>query len=87
VKCKTIPKTPWIEIIFHLCDTKRVEDENHFLLKCPMYTQIKSQFQNICYNIDIPNLLTHQNYGDLGMFILNPFKHTNTKENQATLLY
>jgi len=26
-----IPKTPWHERIFHLCDTKNVEDENHFL--------------------------------------------------------
>jgi hypothetical protein len=30
-----IPKTPWHEGICHLCDTKRVEYENHFLLECP----------------------------------------------------
>jgi hypothetical protein len=29
----TIPKTPWQERICHLCDTKRVEDEKHFLLE------------------------------------------------------
>jgi hypothetical protein len=65
------------ERICHLCDTKRVEDENHFLLECLMYTHIKSQFQNICYNIDLPNLLTHQNYGDLGMLLLKLFEHIN----------
>jgi hypothetical protein len=58
----TIPKTSWVKRICHLCDTKRVEDENHFLLECPMYTHIRSQFQNICYNTNLPNLLTHQNY-------------------------
>jgi hypothetical protein len=56
-RCWTIPKTPWDARICHLCDTKRVEDENHFLLECPMYTQIRSQFQNICHNI---NLLSSQ---------------------------
>jgi hypothetical protein len=35
-----IPKTPWQERICHLCDTKRVEDEKHFLLECHVYTQI-----------------------------------------------
>jgi hypothetical protein len=53
------PKLP------HLCDTYRVEDENHFLLECPAYTQIRSQFQNICHNADLLDLLSHQNYGDL----------------------
>ena len=48
-----IPKIPWQERICHLCDTKRVEDEKHFLLECPMYTQIISQFQNICHNTNL----------------------------------
>jgi hypothetical protein len=67
----TIPKMLWVKRICHLCDTKKVEDENHFLLDCPTYTHIKSQFQNICYNTNLPNLFTHQNYGDLGMLFLN----------------
>jgi hypothetical protein len=75
--CWTIPKTPWDERICHLCDTKRVEDENHFLLECPMYTQIRSQFQNIYHNTDLPNLLSHQNYGDLGTLLLKLFEHRN----------
>jgi hypothetical protein len=33
--CWTIPKTSWDERICHLCDTKKVEDEKHFLLECP----------------------------------------------------
>jgi hypothetical protein len=40
----TIPKTPWNERVSHLCDTKKVEDEKHFLLDCPAYTQISSHF-------------------------------------------
>jgi hypothetical protein len=59
-----IPKMFWVERIHHLCDTKRVEDENHFFLEYHAYTHIISQFQNIYHNTDLPNLLTHQNYGD-----------------------
>jgi hypothetical protein len=55
-----IPKTPLDERICHLFDTKRVEYEEHFLLECTTYTQIKSQFQNICHNVHLPNLLSHQ---------------------------
>ena len=29
-----VPKTSWDEIIFPLCDTKRVEYENCFLVEC-----------------------------------------------------
>jgi hypothetical protein len=38
----TIPKTLWNKRIYHICDTKRVEDEKHFLLDCTAYTQIRS---------------------------------------------
>jgi hypothetical protein len=69
----TIPKTPWDERIYHICDMKRVEYEKHFLLECPSYTHIRSQFQMICHTIDLPNLFTQQNYGDLGMLLLNTF--------------
>jgi hypothetical protein len=34
----SIPKTPWDERVCHICDTKKVEDEKHFLLDCPAYT-------------------------------------------------
>jgi hypothetical protein len=43
----TTPKTPWDERICHLCDIKRVEHEKHFILDCPVYTHIRSQFKNI----------------------------------------
>jgi hypothetical protein len=69
----TIPKRQWHERICHLRDTQRVEDEKQFLLECPVYTKIRCQFQNICHNIDLPNLLSHQNYSNLGMF----FEHRN----------
>ena len=28
----TVPKTPWLERIFHLYKNRNIEDENHFLL-------------------------------------------------------
>ena len=39
-----VPKTPWVERIFYLCENMNIEDENHFLLECPTYTHIRSQF-------------------------------------------
>jgi hypothetical protein len=54
----------------HLCDTKKVEDEKHFILDCPTYTHIRSQFQNICHTTNIPNLLIQQNYNYKNVDIL-----------------
>jgi hypothetical protein len=68
---------PWDERVCHLCDTKKVEDEKHFLLDCPAYTHIRSHFQNICHTTNLPNLLTQQNYGDLGKLLLMLFEHIN----------
>jgi hypothetical protein len=65
----TIPKTTWDERIYHLCDNKRVEDEKNLLLVCLSYTQIRSKFKNIFHNMDLPNLLSHQNYGDFGTLL------------------
>ena len=53
-----VPKTPWVEMISHLCENMNIEDENHFLLECPAYTHIRSQFHNLCCNTDLPSLLT-----------------------------
>jgi hypothetical protein len=57
----------------HICDTKKVEDEKHFLLDCPAYTHIRSHFQNIDHTTNLPNLLTQQKYGDLGKLLLMLF--------------
>ena len=73
----TIPKTPWAERIFHLCETMSVEDENHFLLDCPAYTHIRSRFPNLCYNTNLPTLLTSQNYSELGTLLVLLFEHRN----------
>ena len=67
--CWPIPKTSWDERVCHLCDTKKVEDENHFLLDCPTYTHTRSHFQNIDHTTNLPNLLTQQKYGDLGKLL------------------
>ena len=54
----TVPKTPWVERIRHLCENRNIEDKNHFLLEFPAYTHIKSRFHNLCCNTDLPSLLT-----------------------------
>ena len=58
----SIPKMPLDERVCHLCDTKKVEDEKHFLLDCPSYTHTRSHFQNICHTTNHPNHLTQQKY-------------------------
>ena len=57
----TIPKTSWVERIFHLCETMSVEDANHFLLDFPTYTHIRSQFPNLFpsfLRLDRPKLVS-----------------------------
>jgi hypothetical protein len=76
----SIPKMSWNERVCHLCDTKKVEDEKHFLLDClayGSYTHIRSHFQNICHTTNLPNLLTQQKYGDLGKLLLMFLEHRN----------
>jgi hypothetical protein len=73
----SIPKMPWDERVCHLCDTKKVEYEKHFLLDCPAYTHIRSHFQNIYHTTNLPNILTQQKYGDLGKLLLMFFEHRN----------
>ena len=52
-----VPKTPWVERICHLCENMNIEDENNFLLECPAYTHIRSQFHNLCCNTYFPCIL------------------------------
>jgi hypothetical protein len=73
----SIPKTSLDERVCHLCNTKKVEDEKHFLLDCPAYSHIRSHFQNICHTTNLSNLLTQQKYGDLGNILLILFEHRN----------
>ena len=60
-----VPKTPWVERIFHLFENMKFEDEKHFLLEFSPYTDIRSQFYNLCCNTDLHSLLTCQNYSEL----------------------
>jgi hypothetical protein len=73
----SITKTPWDERVCHLCDTNKVEVENHFLLNCPAYTHIRSHFQNIFHTTNLSNILTQQKYGDLGNILLMIFEQRN----------
>lgn len=57
MRCWEIHKAPCDEKNCHLCDTKKVEDEIHFLLDAHAYAHIRSQFKNIFNNIDLHNLL------------------------------
>jgi hypothetical protein len=43
IGCWTIPKILWDERIYHIYDTKRVEDEKHFHLEYTTYTQLRSK--------------------------------------------
>ena len=61
--------------------SKRVEDGNIFLVECLMYTHIIFQFQNIYYDTYLPNMLTHHNYGDLGILVLKTNYHINCWES------
>ena len=79
----TVPKTPWVERICHLCESKNIEDENRFLLECPAYTHIRSQFHNLCCNTEIPSLLACQNYSKLGTLLSKLFEHRNITLKQT----
>jgi len=82
---KVAPKKLWRQIlnrktkerICHLYETLSVEDESHFLLEYPMYTHIRLQFHNLCYNTYLPNLLTCQNYGELRTLLSKLIEHRN----------
>ena len=71
--CWSIPTTPWSKRVFHLCGSMSVEDENHFLLEFPAYTHNRSDFHSIFYNTNLYNLLTFQNYSELGNLLGNIF--------------
>ena len=73
----SIPKTPWKERVCHLCASMSVDDQNHFLLKCLTYTHIRFEFHSICYNTNLYNLISCQNYNEVGKLLSNNFKHRN----------
>ena len=78
-----VPKTPWMERIYHLCENMNIDNENHFLLECPAYNHIRAQFHNLCCNTDLPSLLRCQNYNELGRLLSKLFEHRNTILNQT----
>jgi hypothetical protein len=68
----TIPKTLWDEKIVNFVILIRW-GMKIFSLRMPHVQHIKSQFQNIFHDINVSNLLTHQNYGGLGNILSIPF--------------
>ena len=83
----SIPKMPWDETVFSLYNTKKVEDEKHFMLYFRAYTHIRSHFQNIDHTTNPPDLLTQQKYGDLGKFLLMFFEHKNKILKNQVITY
>ena len=77
-----VPKTPWVEGICHLCENMNIEDENHFLLECLAYTHIISQFHNLSYNTNLPNILNWESYGDLEKLLSKLFEYKNKFYNK-----
>ena len=73
----SIHKTPWNDRVCHICDTKKVYDEKHFILDCPALTHIRSQFSNICHTSNLLDLLSQPNYSELGALISLLFDHRN----------
>ena len=63
------PKTPWDDRIFQIWDTKKVEDEKHFLLDCLTLSHIWSQFTNICHTSNLLDLLSQPIYSNLGVLL------------------
>ena len=66
------PGTPGIQanVRFCLCcRTERVEDEFHFLMVCPIYTQLRNQLFNVAKSVllDFVNnhKITHELYSNL----------------------
>ena len=57
------PKMCWVERTCHLYESMSVEDENHLLLEFIAYTQIRSQFQNLCFNTDLSKPSSSLNIG------------------------
>ena len=71
----SIHKTPWAEKVFHLCDSMIIKDEVHSLLEFLSYTHISSKSHIIFYNTNLYNLLTCQNYSDLGKLLASFFNN------------
>ena len=47
------------------------------LKDCLAYTHIRSKFHSICYNTNLYNFLTCQNYSELGKILGKIFEHMN----------
>ena len=71
------PKTPWEDKICQICDTKKAEDEKHFLLDCPTLNHIRSQFPIINHTSNFLDFLSQPNYNNLGMLLSLLLDHIN----------
>ena len=69
----TNPKTPREERICILCTERAIEDEVHFLVNCPVYTNLKDYYQ-INANLCVPDLLNMDDQYTLGKYLLSAFE-------------
>ncbi len=65
----TNPKTPREDRLCQLCDQQVIEDEEHFLLNCPVYTDLRSHHQMDFYTV--PDILNMENQNQLAQYLLS----------------
>ncbi len=68
----TNPKTPREERLCVFCNEGAIEDEGHFLLKCPIYTNLRDHYQ---INFDnVPDFLNMDDQFQLAKYLLSAFE-------------
>ena len=66
-----------------LPESMSIKDENHSLLECLAYTHIRSKFYSIFHITNLYNLLTCQNYNELGKLLAKLFEYRNKILNET----
>ena len=69
---QTNPKTPRENRLCQLCNEEVIEDEEHFLLNCPVYTDLRNHHQMDSHNIS--DVLNMENQYQLAQYLLSAFE-------------
>ena len=68
----TNPKTPREDRLCELCDEQVIEDEEHFLMKCSVFTHLRDHYQMNFNNIS--DILNMENQYQLAQYLLSAFE-------------
>ena len=68
----TNPKTPRENRLCRLCDGRDVEDEGHFLLNCPIFTELRHH-HGMDF-VSVPDILNMENQYQLAQYLLSAFE-------------